>query len=285
MESLDRKYARLKRILKSYGSLLVAYSGGVDSTLLIKVASDVLGPAVLAVTAVSPTYQRSELLTAKAVAKRLGVRLRVIKSDELSDERFSRNAPDRCYWCKRKLVSRLKEIAAGEGLARVAVASQADDLGDYRPGETAAAELGAVSPLREAGLGKSDIRRLSRRLGIPGWGREAMACLASRIPYGDRIDRVKLRCVARAEETLRGMGFSKVRVRHHGSIARIEVDERAIGRLARPSLRREIVRRLKRLGFLYVSVDLQGYRTGSMNEQLRRRRWGRAALHTGLKIG
>jgi uncharacterized protein len=266
---LSPKYERLKRIIKSYGSLLVAYSGGVDSTLLLKVASDVLGDTVLAVTATSAVHPRTELNFAREMARRLGVRHRVIKSKELADKRFVKNPPGRCYWCKLRLLKKLGAIASREKIAHVAVASHMDDLGDYRPGERAVSEMGVVSPLMRARFTKDEVRHLSRRIGLPGWHREAMACLASRIPYGETIDEKKLERIARAELFLRNHGFRNVRVRHLGDSARIEVDRAQLGRFQNVRLQREIVRKFKALGFFSVSLDLEGYRTGSLNYRRR----------------
>jgi uncharacterized protein len=265
---LARKYERLKRIIGSYGSLLVAYSGGVDSTLLLRAASDALGDNVLAVKASSAVHPRSELSFAKKTARRLGVRLLVVESDELADRTFIRNLPDRCYCCKLRLLKKLRALARREKMARVAVASHLDDLKDYRPGEKAVREMGVVSPLRLAGFTKKDVRRLSRRLGLPGWDREAMACLASRIPYGEPIDGKKLERVARAEEFLRRRGFKNVRVRCPGGNARIEVEETQIGGFRDVRLRNAVVGKLKSLGFQVVSLDLEGYRMGSLNRRL-----------------
>lgn len=269
MDQLDRKYSTLRRILRSYGSLLVAYSGGVDSTLLLRVAAEVLGNRVLGVTATSATYSDEELKYAKRAARELGVRHRVVVTDELADERFSSNPVDRCYWCKRGLIQKLEREAAREGIRHIAVAAQMDDLHDYRPGERAVREAGAVNPLKEARFTKSDVRLLSKRLGLTGWRREAMACLASRIPYGERVTREALQRVARAEAFLRRRGFTHVRVRCHGRIARIEVAPPQIGRLVKKKLRAEMAGTFKRLGFLYVCVDLEGYRMGSLNDGLK----------------
>ncbi|MEI6633642.1 MAG: ATP-dependent sacrificial sulfur transferase LarE [Chlamydiota bacterium] len=268
MITLTEKHERLRRIISSYGSLLVAYSGGVDSTLLLAVAAPVLGRRLLAVTADSPTFPAAERKQARALARKLGVRHRVIKSFELDDARFTRNPADRCYWCKRELLGALRALAARERIARIALGSQRDDLGDYRPGERAAREMRAVSPLRDAGFTRRDVRALSRRLGLPGWDREPMACLASRVPYGQPIDRGILRRVERAEELLRARGFRRVRVRADGGTARIEVDPAQVGRLFFPRLRGPVSRELKRLGFHSVSADLEGYRMGSLNAAL-----------------
>ena len=275
MDALAEKHERLKRIIASYGSLLVAYSGGVDSTLLVAVAAEVLGRRLLAVTADSPTFPARERREARVLARRLGIRHRVIASRELDDPRFARNPPDRCYWCKRELLGALRSMAARERIAAVAVGSQIDDLGDYRPGERAVREMRAASPLREAGFSKRDVRALSRRLGLPGSGREAAACLASRIPYGRGIDRAVLRRVERAEGLLRKRGFSSVRVRADGGVARIEVAPGEVGRLFSRGTREGIGRGLRRLGFHTVSADLDGYRMGSLN----------AALAGGRKTG
>lgn len=269
MDKLARKYARLKEIIGSYGSLLVAYSGGVDSTLLLKAASDALGEKVLAVKAASAVHPVSELSFARKAARRIGARLLVVESDELADGRFIRNRPDRCYRCKLRLLQRLVALARREKMARVAVASHLDDLKDYRPGERAVREMGVVSPLRLAGFTKEDVRRLSRRLGLPGWDREAMACLASRIPYGEPIAGEKLERIARAERFLKRRGFKSVRVRCPGGNARIEVDAAEIGRFGDARLRGEVVRKLKSIGFPSVSLDLEGYRTGSLNYGLK----------------
>lgn len=270
MDELSRKHEALKGILESYGSLLVAFSGGVDSALLLAVAREALGDRVLAVTVRSETYPGKELESAREIAKGLGVIHRVIYSRELSMERFVSNPPDRCYWCKRELLSELKAVAAKEGMAAIAVASHLDDRDDYRPGERAVEEMGVARPLREARFTKDDIRRLSKRLGLRGWRREAMACLASRFPYGERITPPALERVEMAEALLRRKGFRSVRVRCAGKTARIEVDSSQLGRFARRELRREVVTGLKRLGFLYVSLDLEGYRTGSLNRELER---------------
>jgi uncharacterized protein len=270
MNRLARKYSRLRKIISRYGKLVVAYSGGVDSTLLLCVASDVLGDNVLAVTARSATYPRGEMEHAVKMARKINTRHLVIDSDELSDEKFLRNPVDRCYWCKLSLLGKLKAVARREGIPYVAEASHLTDARDYRPGEKAVREMGSVSPLREAGLDKEDIRRLSRMLGLSCWNKEAMPCLASRFPYGERIEEEKLVRVGEAEIYLKRRGFKNVRVRCEADTARIEVDAAQLGRFFRRAMRRDVVRKLKRLGFMYVSVDLEGYRTGSLNAPLSR---------------
>jgi len=267
-DTLEAKYDRLRDSLAGYGSLLVAYSGGLDSSLLLKVSHDVLGDRVLAVTALSPTYPGQERAAAEALAKDLGVRLVTVETDELDIAGFADNPPERCYFCKSELFGELQAIARDEGIAYVADGSNADDVDDYRPGMQAACELGVVSPLNEAGLTKEDIRTLSKRLGLPTWDKPASACLASRFPYGEAITREKLAMVEAAESFLRELGFRQVRVRHHGTIARIEVAPEAIERLASPAVRAQVVHRLTEIGYDYVTLDCRGYRTGSMNEVL-----------------
>ena len=268
---LAKKYVRLRAILEDMGRVLVAYSGGVDSTLLLKVARDVLGVGASAVTAASVIHPAWETREARAIARRLGVPLRVLRVEPLEDRAFAVNAPDRCYHCKKKIFARFLGIARSRGIPWVADGTNAADAADFRPGIKALDELGVRSPLKEAGLDKDGIRRLSKALGLPTADKPAWACLASRFPYGTRIDAGTLDRVGRAEDLLRGLGFGQVRVRHHGPVARLEVEPGEIARLMKPALRDKVSRGLKKLGYAYVALDLDGYRTGSLNETLKRR--------------
>ena len=267
----NSKLKKLIQILMRMQSVLVAYSGGVDSTFLLKVAVDALGRGnVLAVTAKSPTYQVSELKDAKLQAKKISARHIIISTKELDNSNFASNPTDRCYYCKSELFSELNRIAKKEGMDFVIDASNKDDLADYRPGAKAKKKLRVRSPLQEADFSKADIRRASRRLGLATWDKPAMACLASRLPYGERIELGKLKRIEMAEDFLRNLGFRQVRVRCHSDVARIEVCIKDIPAISRPNTRAKIIKRLKSLGFLYITLDLQGYRTGSLNEVLHR---------------
>ena len=283
-DSAHKKLARLQGILRDMQSVLIAYSGGVDSTFLLKVAADTLGDTmprsvptcVLAVTAVSPTYPHEEHDLACAMARSLGVRHISILTNELADPTFSANPPDRCYHCKKELFRKLREIARREGMRFTADASNADDLSDYRPGRKAAIEAQIRSPLIEAGLAKKEIRLLSKEMGLETWDKPSAACLASRLPYGEPITPEKLQRVGAAEKLLREllgdtMQHSvpiQVRVRSHENVARIEVESEALQQLASPEMRVKVTSELKKLGFTYVTLDLLGYRTGSLNESL-----------------
>lgn len=244
---------------------MVAFSGGVDSALLLRVAVEALGERALAVTAVSPIHSAFEAEEATCLAQEMGARHRLIEADPLADEHVAGNPPDRCYHCKRALFTRLLELARSEGLGAVVEGSNVDDRGDYRPGEKALEELGVLSPLREAGFTKAEVRELSRELGLSSWSKPPYACLATRVPYGEKLTPERLQRVDAGERFLRGMGLKQVRVRDHGRIARIEAPLAELELLVREENRARVVSELRRLGYDYVTVDLEGYRSGSMN--------------------
>ncbi|UCE21291.1 MAG: ATP-dependent sacrificial sulfur transferase LarE [Candidatus Aminicenantes bacterium] len=262
------KYERLKNLLGEMGKVLVAFSGGVDSSFLLKVAADVLGDNVLAVIASSETYPEKERDEAIKLAKRLKVRYKIIQTSEIDNPDFANNPPERCYFCKIELFSKLRDIAESEDIPYVLDGSNYEDISDFRPGSKAAEELGIRSPLKEVGLVKSEIRQLSKNFDLPTWDKPAMACLSSRFPYYTEIESESLKQVALAEEYLRELGFNQVRVRHHGQIARVEIDPQEFRKIIDEDVRKKIIKNFKKFGFIYISLDLAGFRSGSMNEPL-----------------
>lgn len=269
---IDEKYERLRDLLRGYGSCLVAYSGGVDSVFLAKVAHDVLGERAVAAIADSPSLPRRELREAVEVAKQFGIPLEVVNTAEFQNDRYLANPTDRCYFCKHALFSELEPLARRTGFAVIAYGENASDIGDHRPGAKAAGEFQVRAPLKEAGLSKADIRELSARLGLPTADKPQLACLSSRIPTGEPVTVEKLRMIEDAEYLLRDMGFYDVRVRHHelggavrGHLARIEVGTSEIGRLIEDSARADITEGLRKIGYAHVTLDMAGYRRGSTN--------------------
>ena len=262
----QQKLDDLRRVLSDFGSVVVAYSAGVDSTLVLRVAHDVLGDNVLAATGLSDTYPEEEMAEARALAQEIGVAHVMMRTEELTDPRYAMNSHQRCFFCKNELYGKLRELADERGITHIVDGTNADDVGDHRPGLRAAREIGVRSPLQEVGMTKDEIREISNELGLRTWDKPAFACLSSRFPYGTPITVEKLKQVATAERAIRELGFRGFRVRHHDTVARLEVDPDDFPRVV--ELHSEIVAKLREAGYRFVTLDLQGYRSGSLNEGL-----------------
>ncbi len=264
----QRKLDALRALLREMGGIVIGYSGGVDSAFLAKVAQEELGERAVAVVALSESYAEREKEAALELAERIGIRLHAVRTNELENEHYAANPTNRCYYCKEELFVHLKRVSDDTGIPHIAYGAIADDLGDHRPGATAAQEYGARAPLQEVMLWKTEIRLLSKGLGLPTWDKPSLACLSSRIPYGTPVTADLLTRLDRCEEFLHDQGFRQVRVRHHDTIARIEIDRAEFARVLEPGVSDAIVARFKELGYTYVSLDLAGYKSGSMNAHL-----------------
>ena len=270
LDSFDATRLQSARdIVRGLGSVLVAYSGGVDSTLLVRLASDELGDQAVAVLASSPAYPESEQEAARGLARTMGVRLVEVNTNEVELDAYARNNPDRCFHCKEELFDTLEPVRSGLGLAHLAYGATADDAGDHRPGHASAVRRGVRFPLLEAGMGKAEIRAAARSLGLPNWNKPSFACLSSRIPHGTPVTVATLRQIETAEAALKALGFDQVRVRHHGDVARIEVDAAEIAKLIAD--REMVSAAVRKAGYKFVSADLEGYSTGSLNRTWQRK--------------
>ncbi|MDR1269695.1 MAG: ATP-dependent sacrificial sulfur transferase LarE [Planctomycetaceae bacterium] len=269
MNTLRAKHTHLKEYLSQFDRLAIAFSGGVDSTFLLWSALAVLGNRIIAVTAKSCSFPKRELDEASDFVQKNGIEHIIVDSEELDIEGFSKNPVNRCYLCKTELFTKIRNIADSYEIRHIAEGSNADDEGDYRPGLQAVSELGILSPLRHAKLTKNDIRQLSAEQGLPTWNKQSFACLSSRFPYGENITKERLTMIDQAEQFLLDSGFRQVRVRFHGNLARIETDDDGFQKLLEKKLRETIHKQFKKIGFVYVSIDILGYRTGSMNEPLK----------------
>ncbi|MBR6702440.1 MAG: ATP-dependent sacrificial sulfur transferase LarE [Clostridia bacterium] len=267
-ELLLKKYEKLKEYLASLGSVIVAFSGGVDSTFLLFAAKEALGENAAALTVSSEFVPSREINEAREFCREHGIRAELLTAQPLKNEMIASNPPERCYYCKREIFELITDYASRSGFSAVAEASNTDDNSDYRPGHRAIAELGVKSPLRDNGFSKSEIRALSKRFGLPTWKKPSYACLATRIPYGDRLTPENLSMADRAEQFLIDRGFGQLRVRIHGNNARIELEEAEIPRFMQDEMRRTVYEEFRRIGFTYVSLDISGYRTGSMNDAI-----------------
>lgn len=266
--NIQEKYQKLKEILEDMGEIAIAYSGGVDSNFLAKVAKDVLEERAIAITMIAPLHSESEMEEANELANQIGIKRIIIRENVLEQDVFKENPSDRCYHCKKLIFSKIKEVAKSQGIKYVADGSNLDDIGDYRPGLKAIKELEVRSPLKEAQLTKSEIRELSKELNLQTWNKPAFACLATRFPYGETITNERLRAVEKAENYLYREGFNQYRVRCHGNLARIEVLPEDRKRFFDEKYLNEVTQKFKSFGFTYVSLDLEGYRMGSMNESI-----------------